>query len=167
MTEFNKEFQEEVLTILEAMCQEFLESVPFKVATQLTEKYPELGHYSVMQAVDRFVQPDGDGSRDKAKEWLEFRKQDITTAFEAEFNQDEEEDVEQVEEEWKFSWESPRYFHRNIVFKSDPTEVMNVQFCRWNDYKENDPEDEATFFYGLSPEVAIVGYDNGDWMIVE
>ena len=174
--EFNKEFQEEVLVILEDMCQTFLESVPFQLATRLTEKYPELGHFTTMQAVDRFIQPDGDGSRDKAREWFEFRTRDISSAFEAEFNQDgdldEDDDeyvehVEQVEEEGKFSWESPRYFHRNIVFKSDPTEVMRVQFCRWDDYIENDPEDEATFFYGLSPDVAVVGYDGGDWVIVE
>lgn len=166
--EFNKEFNEEVLVILEDMCQTFLESVPFQLATRLTEKYPELGHFSVMQAVDRFVQPDGDGSRDKAKEWLEFRARDITEAFEAEFNQDEDLDEDDDYPDYEDSQEEGgRYFHRNIVFKSDPTEVMRVQFCRWDDYIENDPEDEATFFYGLSPDVAVVGYDGGDWMIVE
>ena len=90
--QFDGQFAEKVLVHLEAMCQEFLESIPFKLATKLTEEHPDLGHYSVMQAIDRFVQPDGDGSRDKAKEWLEFRTRDITAAFEAEFNQDEDDD---------------------------------------------------------------------------
>ena len=96
--QFDGQFAEKVLVHLEAMCQEFLESIPFKLATKLTEEHPDLGHYSVMQAIDRFVQPDGDGSRDKAKEWLEFRTRDITAAFEAEFNQDEDDDDE--DDDW-------------------------------------------------------------------
>ena len=173
--EFNKEFSEEVLVILEDMCQTFLESVPYQLATRLTEKYPDLGHFSVMQAVDRFIQPDGDGSRDKAREWFEFRTRDIASAFEAEFNQDDEDldedddefvaHVEEVEKEGRSEAES-RYFHRTIQWKDDGS-INHVQFCRFDDYREGDPEDEATFFYGLSPDIAVTGFDGGDWVIIQ
>jgi len=172
--EFNKEFSEEVLIVLEDLCQNFLESVPYQLATRLTEKYPDLGHFTVMQAVDRFIQPDGDGSRDKAHEWFQFRTRDIKEAFEAEFNQDDDLDedddeyvahVEEVEEEGRSEWES-RYFRRNIQFKDDGT-ITNVQFCRFHDYDENSFEDQRTFYYGLSPDEAVVGYDGGDWVIIQ
>ena len=59
-----------------------------------------------------------------------------------------------------------RYYRRNIQFKDDAT-VLNVQFCKWDDYIEGDAEDEATFFYGLAEKDAIIGYDNGDWVITQ
>ncbi len=173
--EFNKEFNEEVLVILEDMCQTFLESVPYQLATRLTEKYPDLGHFSVMQAVDRFIQPDGDGSRDKAREWFEFRTRDIASAFEAEFNQDDEDldedddefvaHVEEVEKEGRSEAES-RYFHRTIQWKDDWS-TYYVQFCRFDDCIEDSAEDQATFFYGISPDLAVAGYDGGDWVIIQ
>jgi hypothetical protein len=173
--EFNGKFSEEVLVILEDLCQTFLESVPYQLATRLTEKYPDLGHFSVMQAVDRFIQPDGDGSRGKAREWFEFRTRDIASAFEAEFNQDDDDldedddeyvaHVEVVEEEGRSEAES-RYYHRTIQWKDDGS-INHVQFCRFDDYVEDSVEDQATFYYGLSPDKAVVGYDGGDWVIIQ
>jgi len=173
--EFNKEFSEEVLVILEDLCQTFLESVPYQLATRLTEKYPDLGHFTVMQAVDRFIQPDGDGSRDKAHEWFQFRTRDIALAFEAEFNQDDDDldedddeyvaHVEEVEKEGRSEAES-RYFHRTIQWKDDGS-INHVQFCRFDNYIEDSVEDQATFFYGLSPDIAVAGYDGGDWVIIQ
>lgn len=212
--QFDGQFAEKVLVHLEAMCQEFLESIPYKLATQLTEEHPDLGHYSVMQAVDRFVQPDGDGSRDKAKEWLGFRTRDITAAFEAEFNQDDEDDdcdeddnsdeyvahADAVEREGMFDAEEAkfdaytrhtydanytrpmllselaeiqrkaerksRYFWRTIRWHDNGLEER-VQFCQYDDYIEDSLEDQATHYYGESPDVAVVGYGNDEWVIVE
>lgn len=201
--QFDSQFAEKVLVHLEAMCQEFLESIPFQLANKLTEEHPDLSHYSVMQAVDRFIQPDGDGSRDKAKEWLDFRTRDITAAFEAEFNQDDDDDgdddddwddddnsdeyvahVEEVEEEARFdahtrpmliaqiaearreSERQSRYFWRTIRWRDNGLEER-VRFCQFDDYVEGSKEDEGTFFYGESPDTAVVGYGNDQWVIVE
>jgi len=164
MTEFNKEFSEEVLVILEDMCQTFLESVPYQLATRLTEKYPDLGHFTVMQAVDRFIQPDGDGSRDKAHEWFQFRTRDIASAFEAEFNQDDD-DLDEDDDELVEETES-RYFHRTIQWKDDGS-INHVQFCRFDNYIEDSVEDQATFYYGLDPSLAVAGFDGGDWVIIQ
>ena len=93
--EFNtQEFRKEVLVHLETLCQEFLESIPFAMAELITKDYPELNHSVVMNAVSVFVEPDGDGSRDKAEEWFQFRSRDISKAFEQKFADTGEEDEE-------------------------------------------------------------------------
>jgi len=159
--QFDGQFAEKVLVHLEAMCQEFLESIPYKLATKLTEEHPDLGHYSVMQAVDRFVQPDGDGSRDKAKEWLDFRTRDITAAFEAEFNQDDEDDdwdeddnsdeyvarVEQVEQEGMSEAEKQRMRQSYEVAKSleERRPDIYTRYIRWLG-GDNNGYDEFVYF---------------------
>ena len=58
-----------------------------------------------------------------------------------------------------------RYFWRTIRWRDNGLEER-VQFCQYDDYIEDSLEDQATFYYGESPDVAVVGYGNDEWVIV-
>jgi hypothetical protein len=58
-----------------------------------------------------------------------------------------------------------RYFWRTIRWHDNGLEER-VQFCQYDDYIENSVEDQATHYYGESPDVAVVGYGNDEWVIV-
>lgn len=87
---FNRDFASMVVGELEKLCQEFLESIPYELACKVQEQYPELSHSNIMDAIGKFIQPDGDGSREKATVWFEFTKSDVVAAFEQEFSEEEE-----------------------------------------------------------------------------
>lgn len=149
---FDSEFATFVRKELDELCTEFINNVAYEMANRVQKEHPDLAHFNIMNAISKVVRP-SDGSEDKACEWFEMTERDISAAFSEEFSDEDDDD-------------SGRYFRRNVQFKDDG-EVRNLQFCRWDDYIEGDPEDEATFFYGLSLEQAVVGYDGGDWVIVE
>ena len=58
-----------------------------------------------------------------------------------------------------------RYFWRTIRWRDNGLEER-VQFCQYDDYIEDSLEDQATHYYGESPDVAVVGYGNDEWVIV-
>jgi hypothetical protein len=58
-----------------------------------------------------------------------------------------------------------RFFWRTIRWHDNGLEER-VRFCQFDDYVEGSKEDEGTFFYGESPDVAVVGYGNDEWVIV-
>lgn len=87
---FNRQFAGMVVGELEKLCQKFLESVPYELACKVQEQYPQLPHSIIMDAISKFVLPDGDGSREKAVIWFEFTKSDVIDAFEQEFCEEEE-----------------------------------------------------------------------------
>lgn len=151
MSQFDRAFSAEVLAHLEDLCQDFQATVNHKLADRIQEDHPELSHSQIVDAIGRFIRVDGDGSQDKAERWFEFSARDIASAFEDQF---EDEDAD-----------NDRYFWRTIRWHDNGLEE-HVRFCRFDDYREGDPEDENTFFYGLSPEVAVVGHGNDEWVIV-
>jgi hypothetical protein len=88
---FDRQFATMVVDELEKLCQQFLETVPYELACKVQEQHPQLSHSNIMDAINQFVQPDGDGSREKATIWFEFSNADVISAFEQEFNEEGEE----------------------------------------------------------------------------
>jgi hypothetical protein len=177
MSQFDRAFSAEVLAHLEGLCQDFQATVTHKLADKIQEDHPELSHSQIVDAIGRFIRVDGDGSQDKAEHWFQFSVRDIASAFEDQFEDEDEDDdwddddnsdayvahYEQVEQEGMS--ENDRYFWRTIRWHDNGLEER-VRFCRFDDYREGDPEDADTFFYGISPEVAVVGHGNDEWVIV-
>lgn len=74
--------------------------------------------------------------------------------------------IAQIAEARRESERRSRFFWRTIRWKDNGLEER-VRFCQFDDYVEGSKEDEGTFFYGESPDVAVVGYGNDEWVIVE
>jgi hypothetical protein len=133
--------------------------VTHKLADKIQEDHPELSHSQIVDAIGRFIRVDGDGSQDKAEHWFQFSARDIASAFEDQFEDEDEDD------DWDEEEDNDRYFWRTVRWHDNGLEER-VRFCRFDDYREGDPEDEDTFFYGISPDVAVVGHGNDEWVIV-
>jgi len=178
---FDGDFATFVRKELDNLCTEFINSIPYAMANIIQEKYPDLSHSNIMDAMGRIARP-SDGAEEKSLEWFETSERNISCEFEEEFPDeddfyDDDDDwddddnsdayvahVERVEQDGKSEAES-RFFWRTVRWHDNGLEER-VRFCRFDDYREGDPEDEDTFFYGESPDVAVVGYGNDEWVIV-
>ena len=218
MSQYDRAFSAKVLAHAEDLCQEFQTTFVHKLADKVQEDHPWLSHSQIVDAIGRFIRVDGDGSQDKAERWFEFSARDIGSAFEDQFEDEDEDDdwddddwddddnsdahvahVDEVEREGMFDEEQAkfdaytrhtydanytremliayiaearreserqsRFFWRTIRWHDNGLEER-VRFCQFDDYVEGSKEDEGTFFYGESPDVAIVGYGNDEWVIV-
>lgn len=152
---FDGDFAAFVRSQLDELCTEFINSVPYAMADIIQKKYPELAHSNIMDAISRIARP-SDGAEEKSLEWFETSERNISCEFEEEFPDEDEDD----------DWDESRYYRRNVMFRDEDI-AHNLQFCRFDDYIEDSLEDQATFFYGLSPELAVPGYGTDEWVIVE
>ena len=73
--------------------------------------------------------------------------------------------IAQIAEARRESERQSRFFWRTIRWKDNGLEER-VRFCQFDDYVEGSKEDEDTFFYGESPDTAVIGYGNDQWVIV-
>lgn len=187
---FNDEFATFVRKQLDEWCTEFINGVAYEMANRIQKEHPDLAHSNIMDAISKVVRP-SDGSDDKACEWFEFNERDISSAFAEEFPDEDDDDTFDAEEAkfdaytrhtYDANYTRPmllselaeiqrkaerqsRYFWRTIRWRDNGLEER-VQFCQYDDYVADSLEDQATFFYGESPDVAVVGYGNDEWVIV-
>ena len=192
---FDGEFAKFVRKQLDELCTEFTNNVAYEMANLIQKAHPDLAHSNIMDAISKVVRP-SDGAEDKACEWFEFNERDISSAFAEEFPDEDDwtydddnsdayvAHVDEVEEERvrfdthtrplliaeiaearRESERQSRFFYRTIRWKDNGLEER-VRFCQYDDYVADSLEDQATFFYGESPDVAVVGYGNDEWVIV-
>jgi hypothetical protein len=190
MSQFDRAFSAEVLAHLEGLCQDFQATVNHKLADKIQEDHPELSHSQIVDAIGRFIRVDGDGSQDKAEHWFQFSARDIASAFEDQFeDEDDDDDFYDEDDNSESEKEQMRQSYDWSKSLEERRPDIYTRYIRWlsgdncgydefvyfsskgsqpgEEYSgENDPDDELIHFYGLSPEDAVPGYSNGEWVIV-
>lgn len=189
---FDGDFATFVRKELDNLCTEFINSVPYAMANIIQQKYPDLAHSNIMDAVGRIARP-SDGAEEKSLEWFETSERNISCEFEEEFP--DEDDFYDEDDDWddddnsESEKEQMRQSYEVAKSLEERRPDIYTRYIRWlsgddcgydefvyfsskgsqpgEEYSgENDPDDELIHFYGLSPEDAVPGYTNGEWVIV-
>jgi hypothetical protein len=94
---FDGDFATFVRKELDNLCTEFINSIPYAMANIIQEKYPDLSHSNIMDAMGRIARP-SDGAEEKSLEWFETSERNISCEFEEEFP--DEDDFYDDDDDW-------------------------------------------------------------------